>query len=143
MWQAKTLVGNVFKRNKFYFLGFLILLALMTSFYISTRQILLENYQELGTYIADSYSSEVTGDLNLFRSLLTLGARSIDAKTKDGVPTLEADTWIRAYYERLQQVLGEGIVDPYVVMGGESSGPIPGPRTTATTTHRQNGTGMP
>ncbi len=127
MLHAKTLVGKVFKRTKFYFLGFLILLLLMTSFYVSTRRVLLENYQELGTSIANSYSSEVNGDINLFRSLLALGAKSIDAGTVEGRSPEEIQVWIHRYYERLQEVLGEGIVDPYVVIGGRIIGANPWP----------------
>lgn len=113
------------KQSKFYFAGFLVLLALMITFYISMRRILLLHYQDLGDSLAEQYSAEITGDLNLFRALLSYGANSIDYRAEANWSDDEIYDWICLYYQRLQQVLGEGTVDPFVVYNGRIIGANP------------------
>ena len=123
--RIKSKFVKVLKKTKFYFIGFLVLLILMSVFYVSRHRTLLQNYQELGNSLAQCLSSEITGDLNLFRALLSYGTNSINFREDAGWHEDDITDWIVLYYQRLQQVLGEGIVDPFVVYKGEIIGANP------------------
>lgn len=113
------------KKRRMYFIGFVLLVVLVFSFTVSRRKILLQQYMDFGNSIAERYSAEITGDLNLFRALLTYGATSIDYRTTAGWSAEEIFDWIFLYYKHLQQVLGKGIVDPFVVYGERIIGANP------------------
>ena len=109
---------RLLKKLRLNLLLILVLLVMGGIFYRVIRNTLLQNYQALGTSLAQSYALEVDGDLSVFETLLTFGAESIDARVQAGESAAEIEAWIGRYYERLQQVLGEGTVDPYAVFQG-------------------------
>ena len=121
----KDKILKALKKTRFYFIGFLVLLVLMSIFYVSMRRVLLLHYQEYGTSLAKRYSAEVSGDLSLFRALIVYGANSIDYRAESGWTVGETEDWIKLYYERLQQVLGEDVLDPFVVYDGRIVGANP------------------
>ena len=90
------------KKRRMYFIGFVLLVVLVFSFTVSRRKILLQQYMDFGNSIAERYSAEITGDLNLFRALLTYGATSIDYRTTAGWSAEEIFDWILLYYKHLQ-----------------------------------------
>ena len=55
----------------------------------------------------------------MYETLLTFGTASIDDRTKQGWSHEEMLQWTDIYFARLDSVLGEGVVDPYVVLDGE------------------------
>ena len=125
MKQFTTRLTKAFKQTKFYIAGFLLVVAAMCAFYISRQNTLLQNYQALGNSLAERFSAEMIGDLNLFRAMLSYGANSIDYREEEGWHEDDITEWILLYYERLQQVFGEGIVDPFVVYKGKIIGANP------------------
>lgn len=116
--KARAQLKLVFQRTKFYFLTMVIMLLLAGGFYLFMQKVLLETYQELGTAQAERYAAQIQGDLNLFRGWVNYGAESIDEKAAQGQSAQEITQWIETFYHRIQLVLGEKVVDPYVVLEG-------------------------
>ena len=98
----------------------LVFLALLgaASFWL-LRTELLKNAQDLGTSLAQSYASEERNNLTVYETLLTFGTESIDSRVQEGNTPQELQEWISLYFERLEAVLGENTVDPYLVLNGK------------------------
>lgn len=83
------------------------------------RSTLFDNAWETGTSMAHNYAAEEQSSLTMYETLLTFGTASIDDRTKQGWSHEEMCQWTDIYFARLDSVLGEGVVDPYVVLDGE------------------------
>ena len=83
------------------------------------RSTLFDNAWETGTSMAHNYAAEEQSSLTMYETLLTFGTASIDDRTKQGWSHEEMRQWADIYFTRLDSVLGEGVVDPYVVLDGE------------------------
>ena len=83
------------------------------------RSTLFSNAWETGTSMARNYAAEEQSSLTMYETLLTFGTASIDDRTKQGWSHEEMLQWTDIYFARLDSVLGEGVVDPYVVLDGE------------------------
>ena len=83
------------------------------------RSTLFDNAWETGTSMARNYAAEEQSSLTMYETLLTFGTASIDERTKQGWSREEMRQWTDIYFARLESVLGEGVVDPYVVLDGE------------------------
>lgn len=83
------------------------------------RSTLFDNAWETGTSMARNYAAEEQSSLTMYETLLTFGTASIDDRTKQGWSREEMLQWTDIYFARLDSVLGEGVVDPYVVLDGE------------------------
>ena len=83
------------------------------------RSTLFDNAWETGTSMARNYAAEEQSSLTMYETLLTFGTASIDDRTKQGWSREEMRQWTDIYFARLDSVLGEGVVDPYVVLDGE------------------------
>ncbi len=109
---------HILKKLRFYIFMFALLVILGSIFHVILRDTLLQNYQDLGTSMAQRYSAEIESELSAYRVLVSFGAESIDARVGSGESSEEIEEWIVRYCERLYQVLGEDVVDPYVVYEG-------------------------
>ena len=83
------------------------------------RSTLFDNAWETGTAMARNYAAEEQSSLMMYETLLTFGTASIDDRTQQGWSREEMRQWAEIYFARLDSVLGEGVVDPYVVLDGE------------------------
>ena len=83
------------------------------------RSTLFDNAWETGTAMARNYAAEEQSSLMMYETLLTFGTASIDDRTQQGRSREEMRQWAEIYFARLDSVLGEGVVDPYVVLDGE------------------------
>ena len=83
------------------------------------RSTLFDNAWETGTSMARNYAAEEQSSLMMYETLLTFGTASIDDRTQQGWSREEMRQWAEIYFARLDSVLGEGVVDPYVVLDGE------------------------
>lgn len=83
------------------------------------RSTLFDNAWETGTSMARNYAAEEQSSLTMYETLLTFGTASIDDRTKQGWSREEMRQWTDIYFARLDSVLGEDVVDPYVVLDGE------------------------
>ena len=125
MKKTKGRILKTLKKTRLYILGIIIMIVLAGIFYYSMRKTLLENYQEFGTSLAKRYSAEIAGDINLFRGLLEFGTYGLDYRVENGQSEEEINEWIVTYYNRLEEVLGNKILDPYIVLDGKLIGANP------------------
>ena len=108
----------VLKEMQFNIAVFLLLLSLSAAGLVIVGNALLRNAQDTGRALARSYASEESGNLAVYRTLLSFGAASIDRRLLDGEDPEDMNEWMGLYFQRLDMVLGSGVVDPYVVLDG-------------------------
>lgn len=102
--------------------NFLVLLAFMVIgmvCYHILRVDLLKNAKELGTSLAKTYAAEERNNLTVYETLIAFGTEAIDWRLQENADQEEMQSWISMYFQRLQDVQGERVVDPYVVLNGE------------------------
>ena len=94
---------------------FLVVLALAAGGVCLFRDTLLRNAKVTGMALARNYAAEERSNLAVYETLLAFGTASMDKRLQEG--GLE-DTvqWMRIYFERLQTVLGDNVVVPYIVL---------------------------
>ena len=83
------------------------------------RSTLLQNAYETGTALARSCAAEEQGNLNVYETLLSFGTSALDSRLKNGESQEEISDFLETYFQRVDNVLGNGVVDPYVVLDGE------------------------
>ena len=83
------------------------------------RATLLRNAYETGTALSRSCAAEEQGDLNVYETLLTFGTSALEQRLEDGEDREEIVAFLEMYFQRVDTVLGDGVVDPYVVLDGE------------------------
>ena len=100
----------------------LVLLAFLVigvaSFHV-LRTELLKNAKETGTALAKSYAAEERNNLTVYETLIAFGTEAIDWRVQEGESREELQSWITMYFQRLEDVLGEGTVDPYAILDGQ------------------------
>ena len=104
-------------RLNFITLGLLIVLTVLGLSLI--RSSLLKNAQETGTALTQIYAAEGESNLTIYETLLTFGSSSISDRLTNGTPREELVSWLNLYFQRVESVLGKGIVDPYMVLDGK------------------------
>lgn len=82
------------------------------------HKVLMENAQSMGEEIANSYSVEEEYNLEVYQSLLTIGAQYIEGFAENGEDEEFIDTWIKDYLIRVSEVAGEDTVNTYAVING-------------------------
>ena len=108
----------VLREMRFNIAVFLLLLSLSAAGLVIVGNALLRNAQDTGRALARSYASEESGNLAVYQTLLSFGAASIDRRLLDGEDPEDMNEWMGLYFQRLDMVLGSGVVDPYVVLDG-------------------------
>ena len=83
------------------------------------REAMLRNTYETGTTLSRIYAAEEAGDLTVYETLLTVATTSIDSRTAQGESAEDIAAWLAIYFQRLDSILGSGMVDPYAVLEGE------------------------
>ena len=97
----------------------LVLLAAAVAGMALIRTALLKNAYETGTALSRTYAAEEEGNLAVYETLLTFGTTSVDERVERGEGRQELSEWLSLYFQRLDAVLGRGVVDPYLVLEGE------------------------
>ena len=85
---------------------------------ILVRTKLLQNTQDLGMSLAQSYASEEELHVSTFRSFLELGSRYAEELSRSGADAEKLQTWLHGYFAKLTDILGETLIDPYAVIDG-------------------------
>lgn len=93
------------------------LLALAGSWIL--RATMLRNAYEAATALARSCAAEAQGNLNVYETLLSFGTSALKSRLENGEDQEEIYAFLDTYFNRLDTVLGQGAVDPYVVLDGE------------------------
>ncbi len=99
--------------------AFFVLLLMTVVAMSMVRSTLLKNAQDTGMALAQNFASEEQSNLTVYETLISFGASSVDQRIMEGRSKEDLLEWMSAYFERLQAVLGEGVVDPYIVLKGE------------------------
>lgn len=94
------------------------LVALSVLGVLVIRSALFENARETGTALARNYAAEEQSDLTVYETLLSFGTVTLDDRLRAGESDEQILEWIEMYYSRINAVLGEDVVDPYVVREG-------------------------
>ena len=106
--------GRVLRRLRLALAILAILAALAVTGIVLVRAALLRSAYDAGTAMAHSYAAEQSGNLAVYRTLLAFGTSTADWLTDSGEEA-NLSAWMTPYFERLDLVLGSGVVDPYVV----------------------------
>ncbi len=99
--------------------AFVVLAGLAMVGILLLRATLLQNAYETGTALSRSYAAEERGNLNVYETLLTFGTTALNGRMEDGETKEEISDFLETYFYRVNTVLGNGVVDPYVVLDGE------------------------
>ena len=83
------------------------------------RATLLRNAREAATAFSRSCAAEEQGSLNVYETLLTFGTSALEERLEDGESREQILAFLDMYFQRVDTVLGDGVVDPYVVLDGE------------------------
>lgn len=110
---------QIFYKMRVHIIAFLALVLIAGIGFQMFRVELLKNAQSLGSSLSRNYASEERNNLTVYETLISIGVASIDQRVRDGEPRQEMIQWMQVYFERIEAVLGEGKVDPYIVLDGE------------------------
>ena len=97
-------------------LAALVVLGIFSFFLLRTE--LLKNTQDLGEALARSYSSEERNNLTVYSTLLNFGTEMVDSQVREGKPEEETKAMVLSFFQRVEDTLGKGKVDPYIVLNG-------------------------
>lgn len=100
-------------------LGIVILLvfAILSSCCIWLMRIkLLQNAQEMGTYLTWNYSSEEQNNIIVYETLIELGTEYIDEQVEKGKNPKELQNWMHDLFHHVSEMFGNRSVDIYAVI---------------------------
>lgn len=86
---------------------------------ILVRNKILYNVDTMGTYLVESYASDETNTLNMYKTFIKLGSNYIDELMTSDASKEEIHLWMQAYAKNIASTVGREIVDPYAVIDGE------------------------
>lgn len=86
------------------------------------RERLLQNSQQMGTSLVQSYAKEEESRLAVYKTLLELGIQYIDGQVSEGAGSGEIQSWLSGYFEHLKGTFNEEIINPYAVVDGRILG---------------------
>lgn len=98
--------------------AFVVLVILAVAGVLLIRSALLRNAYDTGTALSRSYAAEQHSNFAVYETLLTFGTATIDWLVARGEEE-NLEVWLDPYFQRLDLVLGSGVVDPYVVVNGK------------------------
>lgn len=104
-------------------LAFVATLLLISIFLVRTK--LLQNTQQLGMALVQSYAVEETVTRDSLRDTVLLAGQYIEEISKGGGNAEEIQKWLQSYFGKLTEIIGTGVVDPYVVIDGQLIGATP------------------
>ena len=99
------------------FLGVFIALIVLGIYLV--RDKLLYNADEMGTYLAESYSREEENRIEVYEMLLKLESLYIGTRVHEDASAEELAGALAEYDSYAANVLGADIIDPYAVIGGQ------------------------
>lgn len=109
---------KIFMTNLLNILVLIIVFVTLLFSVLLVREKLLQNTQDLGMALAQSYASEEETHISTFQDVLDLGAQYVDELYAEGNVS-EIQQWIQDYLKKISSILGENLVDPYAVIDGE------------------------
>lgn len=86
------------------------------------RDKLMQNSQELGTYLAQSYAAEEESRMSMYKLLMNLGCGYFEEQIASGATAEELQQWLASYFRHLEETLHSDLIDPYAVVDGSIIG---------------------
>ena len=83
------------------------------------RTKLLQNTQNLGMALVESYSVEEEMTISNLENQAVLAGSYVDDIISDGGTEEEIQAWLESYFSKLIDVMGEGMIDAYAVVDGK------------------------
>lgn len=80
------------------------------------RDKLMQNSQELGTYLAQSYAAEEESRMSMYKLLMNLGCGYFEEQIASGATAEELQQWLASYFRHLEETLHSDLIDPYAVV---------------------------
>jgi len=115
---------NIYDRNSRSIVFWVNAVLLFVVFLVSAvsllfiRKVLMENVQNMGEQIANSYAAEEEHNLEFYQSLINLGSQYMEGFIKDGYEEEFIDAWIRDYLDKVVEIAGEDVINPYAIVNG-------------------------
>lgn len=85
---------------------------------ILVRAKLLQNTQDLGMSLAESYAAEEELHVATFSNFLELGTQYVEELSGSGAGAAELQAWLHSYFAKITAIVGENVMDPYAVIDG-------------------------
>ncbi|WP_417092946.1 ATP-binding protein [Intestinimonas timonensis] len=85
---------------------------------ILVRAKLLQNTQDLGMSLAESYAAEEELHVATFSNFLELGTQYVEELSGSGAGAAELQAWLHSYFAKITAIVGENVMDPYAVVDG-------------------------
>lgn len=98
------------------------LIVVVTTIAISVslvRNKLLKNAQSMGTALVQSYAMEEESYINTFHDFLDMGSQYINELNEEENNAESIQRWMKDYFTKLTNILGDKVVDPYAVVNGK------------------------
>lgn len=89
------------------------------------RNKLLQNTHELGMALAQSYAVEENVIRDSLRNTALLAGQYVNEISASGGTPEQIQNWLQSYFGKLTDIIGPGVVDPYVVIDGKLIGANP------------------
>lgn len=99
--------------------------ALLLISILLVRNKLLQNTHQLGMALAQSYAVEETVTRDSLLDTVLLAGQYVDEISAEGGDSQQIQNWLQSYFGKLTGIIGEGVVDPYVVINGTLTGATP------------------
>ena len=97
------------------------IVALLLVFVISLVRIkLLQNAQNLGMALVHSYAVEEQMTIDSLTKTAMLAGQYVGDLSTNGGNIDDIQAWLMDYFSKLTDIIGEGIVDPYAVIDGQT-----------------------
>ena len=119
MKRRKTRWKRVLRDMRLNLAGLLILVVMASAGSLLLRTSLLRSAQSMGSALSRNYAAEESNKLSVFETLLSFGTASLDKQVEEGKSPEELLEWMNLYFQQLSAVLGEDVVDPYLVLDGK------------------------
>ena len=80
---------------------------------------LVENTDNLGLSLVESYATEEEYKLNTYENVLSYATQCINDMYKNDVDSDEIQEWLQDYFIKMENIIGKNIISPYAVIDGK------------------------
>ena len=101
-------------------------LLVVTAFAVSAvlgltllQDTLLENSQNVGQSLAQSYSVEEERNITVFEMLMEFGTEYLDQQLQENASHESVQHWMSGFFDTVRNMFGTAVIDPYAVVDGE------------------------
>ena len=114
----KSLKKNLSSNTIMSLLLLVVFSALLVTGIFMVRTKLLQNVQNFGMSLAQSYGAEEEMYLERYRQYLELGSAYVEDMRQRGESSDEIQQWLHDYFQKLIAIVGENTFDAYAVLDG-------------------------